>query len=592
MNRFVPALLNAARTLTVVLLLVVLPWIGSIYLCTRAPESESPANSAPPNLLPAADLAHCLLTSGTQIQSASSDEQPDGQTAASRSVPAQDAESADGPKLTPPAQAARPKSEYASPSGTIVDEDLGESGGSSPPVWTPKEMPIANKTLESSPVDAASPKDGLTPQTSDQQASSPGEQAETANPDNNLTGTSGTSAQSTPVSKAPEAIAASGASQSAPIAKNTDVIGRSELPSTENEAKKALPTRTEQLESIARQADRQTRHGLELAGRGAFFAARAELISSLRLLAQGLDAETKTTAHAKSLAAGLTAIKEAEDFLPADDRLEADLDLPAIIAGHRSAVLKDADASSLTSLTALKSYMTFAQAQLAQAGGSEVAASMALRGLGKISEELARRKGPGAKAAAPKAIAFYQAALVVCPQNFMAANDLGVMFARNGNYDNARKMLEYSLSFSQQSTVWHNLAVVYENLALRNQAAQARQQAAIAMQIEQPRRQNMSSGAGGQVSWVDENTFADVHDSSPIGQNARAGTMASANAAGQRTMPMPGANQNTLQPASSRYKPSDLSAGTGQVPQTAVNPLPAMQPAAGWISNAPYDTRR
>ena len=36
--------------------------------------------------------------------------------------------------------------------------------------------------------------------------------------------------------------------------------------------------RSEQLEQIARQADRQTQHGFELAGRGAYFAARLEFL--------------------------------------------------------------------------------------------------------------------------------------------------------------------------------------------------------------------------------------------------------------------------------------------------------------------------
>ena len=49
--------------------------------------------------------------------------------------------------------------------------------------------------------------------------------------------------------------------------------------------------RSEQMEQIARQADRQTRHGLELAGRGAYFAARSEFVAALRLIAEGLDAE-------------------------------------------------------------------------------------------------------------------------------------------------------------------------------------------------------------------------------------------------------------------------------------------------------------
>ena len=53
-------------------------------------------------------------------------------------------------------------------------------------------------------------------------------------------------------------------------------------------------SRSEQLEQVAQQADRQTRHGFELAGRGAYFAARSEFIGALRLVAEGLDTEQKT----------------------------------------------------------------------------------------------------------------------------------------------------------------------------------------------------------------------------------------------------------------------------------------------------------
>ena len=74
--------------------------------------------------------------------------------------------------------------------------------------------------------------------------------------------------------------------------------------------------RSEHLERIAGQADRLTRHGFGLASRGAYFAGRAEFIKALRLVAQGLDAEHRTTVHSRSLAAALTAVKEAEDFIP------------------------------------------------------------------------------------------------------------------------------------------------------------------------------------------------------------------------------------------------------------------------------------
>ena len=121
----------------------------------------------------------------------------------------------------------------------------------------------------------------------------------------------------------------------------------------EAEAEAAAPTasplaivetvqvRSEQLEQVAQQADRKTRHGCDLAGRGARLAARAEFIGALRLMAEGLDTEQKTDAHSRALAAALCALEEAEDFLPGGSRLEADMDLSGIIAGHATPVLKD-----------------------------------------------------------------------------------------------------------------------------------------------------------------------------------------------------------------------------------------------------------
>ncbi len=95
--------------------------------------------------------------------------------------------------------------------------------------------------------------------------------------------------------------------------------------------------RSEQLEQVARQADQQTRHGFGLAGRGAYFAARSEFLGALRLVAEGLDTEQKTDVHSRALAAALTAMKEAEDFLPSGSRIGSRLDLPGVIAAHDDA---------------------------------------------------------------------------------------------------------------------------------------------------------------------------------------------------------------------------------------------------------------
>jgi tetratricopeptide (TPR) repeat protein len=265
--------------------------------------------------------------------------------------------------------------------------------------------------------------------------------------------------------------------------------------------------RSEQLERIAQQADRQTRRGFELASRGAYFAARSEFIKALRLLAQGLDTEHQTDLHSRSLAAGLTAIGEAADFIPTGSRLEADLNLPAIIEGHRTPVLKSANTQGLTPLSALKCYFTFAQEQLAVAAGSEVAGSMALHALGKLHAALARQSGGSVRVAESKAVAFYQAALLVYPKNLMAANDLGVLLARCGNYHEAATALKYGLSIDAQSTSWHNLAAVYGQLGQTALARQANQLSQAARQAEIDRRRARQAPSREVVRWVDPGAF-------------------------------------------------------------------------------------
>ncbi len=125
------------------------------------------------------------------------------------------------------------------------------------------------------------------------------------------------------------------------------------------------------------------------------------------------------------MAAALTALGEAGDLLPGPSRPEADLDVPAIVAAHRTPVLKSTAADGrLTPHVALQSYLTYAQEQLAEAAGGELAGSMALYGLGKLHDFLALRDNATIRVARPKAVVYYQAAILACRRNYMAANDL------------------------------------------------------------------------------------------------------------------------------------------------------------------------
>jgi tetratricopeptide (TPR) repeat protein len=330
----------------------------------------------------------------------------------------------------------------------------------------------------------------------------------------------------------------------------------------------AAAERSWDMEQVAQQADRQTRHGFELAGRGAYFAARAEFLAAIRLVAEGLDTEQKTNVHSRALTAALTAIKEAEDFLPSGSRVEADGDLSSAIAAHATPVLKHASEPP-TTLVALKRYLTFAQEQLALASEQEVAGSMALHGLGKLHAALAQKKVTSVAAPESKAVVFYQAALVVYPQNFMAANDLGVLLGQCGRYADARPMLELSTSLYPQSTSWQNLATVYRRLGQTALADRATGQADRFRQIEQG-RQRSAGGANSPVLWLDPQSFAQTSTNVPNGS---------------AITPTPGVRANGMPAEAIHVRPTDRAAATAARPSGGTNP--AAPTTAGTAPTAP-----
>ncbi len=281
-----------------------------------------------------------------------------------------------------------------------------------------------------------------------------------------------------------------------------------------NASENVAPTRSERMEQISRQADEQIRHGFELANRGAYYAARASFLAALRLVAEALDTERKSNDHGRALAAALTAMKEVEDFLPNGAGIETSLELKRIIAAHSTPVLKKTD-DVLTSMVATQRYFTYAQEQFSDAADREVAGSMALYALGKLHGALAQKKSSLEVAAESKAIVYYQAALLSCPKNHMAANDLGVLLARYGRYQEARQMLEFSVACQRLSVTWHNLSVVYQQLGQPSLARNANHQALALEQNEATRRRAVTGSASGTVRWVDPQAFAASGINSP-----------------------------------------------------------------------------
>ncbi len=243
-------------------------------------------------------------------------------------------------------------------------------------------------------------------------------------------------------------------------------------------------------------------HALVLAQRGAYFSARAEFIQALRLATQSLDTAEKTHRHSEALSQALTALEEAGDFIPGGARLEADVDLPLVVSSHRTEVLKNHDLTQHTALTAAQHYFTYAQQRLVVACGGLAEASRALVGLGRIQSHLHSTAGDSGNLVGPRSMALYQSALVIHPRNFEAANELGVLLARFGQFDDAKQALLQGVHASPRPEIWNNLAAVHESLGEIELAQRARIEARDAQQYA------LASPALEAVRWISPDEMA------------------------------------------------------------------------------------
>jgi len=183
---------------------------------------------------------------------------------------------------------------------------------------------------------------------------------------------------------------------------------------------------------------------------------------------------------------------------------------------------------------------------------------------------------------------FYQAALLVHPQNFMAANDLGVLLAQCGHYADARALLEHSLALRPQPTGWRNLAMVYRQLGQAALAERAARQAMLLRQTEMAGQPGASAWANDRVQWVDPRMFAQtgMNTANPPGAiplpPERGATMA---ADPSRATPT---GTSATGAAVARFAPPQRSTAETNPPAPAVGPAPD----AYWPAPTPAAAQR
>ncbi len=260
---------------------------------------------------------------------------------------------------------------------------------------------------------------------------------------------------------------------------------------------------------MAAVADEVIHHALSLASRHATYSARAEFLAALRIIAEALDLTSGTTQHTNSLDAALVALREADDFAAAPADVSVDVRL--IVRAHKTPVLKDEELTARSPLAARQHYYTFAQNKLAEAFSNDPIASRALYGLGKLYTERTRRVGDARMISAPKAVVFHRAAMIVHPQNHLAANELAVLLAQFGDLKTAKEVLLHALKVTPTPEAWHNLAVVHQRLGQHDLARRAQYEQQLLVSRTADNLAPAADAADGPVRWVDPETFAQMN---------------------------------------------------------------------------------
>jgi len=119
---------------------------------------------------------------------------------------------------------------------------------------------------------------------------------------------------------------------------------------------------------------------------------------------------------------------------------------------------------------------------------------------------------------------YHQAALASDAGNWLAANELGVLYARYGQLPQARQLLLYSLRLRPHVQGWQNLAVVHRQLGEADLAKLADNE----RQLLAQKSGESADAAGDMVRWVDPKTFAAAggHDAqAPETRSAASGSM-------------------------------------------------------------------
>ncbi len=289
----------------------------------------------------------------------------------------------------------------------------------------------------------------------------------------------------------------------------------------------------ESLAALSDQCSSLVAHGRSLAQRGAMYSARADIVQAERLITQALDAMSGSDEHSQAMSAANIALEEADDFLLRSGDATGEVDVRKIVEAHRTPILRGDSAATMAPIAALQAYYGYAQKQLIKASGGLPVASEAFYWHGKICATMVDTSAGNNTSNNARAMVFHQAALEVDPKHYLAANELGVLMARFGQLQEAKKMLIHSVTIRSNADGWHNLAVVHTRLGETELARKADYERSLAQ-----RSANAGRGSGNElIRVVDSATFVGQSSASDMPVASRPATNTRSTATGTANLP-------------------------------------------------------
>ncbi|MFT5299569.1 MAG: tetratricopeptide (TPR) repeat protein [Mariniblastus sp.] len=217
-------------------------------------------------------------------------------------------------------------------------------------------------------------------------------------------------------------------------------------------------------ENVAQQAVHHIEYGKSLARRGATHAASEEFMAALKVIARSNDEMTGGNHFSRSMSQAILAMEEAADFASPNVASQILVEIGSIIESHRSNLITVAEAQFMNPAQAMDKYYSFAQQKLDESGGRNVVTAEAFYCLGKLHTATATQHAVPQNSDIAKAATFHRAALLSDSNHHRSANELGVLLARSGRFDQATALFKQSLRANPAPQTWRNLAQAHQRL--------------------------------------------------------------------------------------------------------------------------------